>query len=467
MPDDETPRSGREELSEDIYRRFSTGGALRARLRRGLYGLFWFFAVHVTAAVKRTLDVALALVLLILLSPLWLPVMAAMAATGRVFERTPTLARWCVVFDRLAFAPRKGIGGALVRRLGLRQVPVLFNILRGDMSWVGPRPARPGELDPRERAVRRRYNVRPGVICLWWIRRRGNVDYDSEAEVDAQYVETHTLRGDLGIAFRALPAMLYGQGVATAPDVVGILGIPIDNMTMLDTLERLDAALDGRGVPLQVAFVNADCANTAWRDPEYMEVLRGSGLVLPDGIGLKIAGRLIGEDIRQNVNGTDLFPRLCEMLEAKGRSVYLLGAQPGVAEDVARWIEARYLGAAVAGCRDGYFTPEEEPEVVEAIAASGADVLLAAMGAPRQDVWIARHLPNTGVKVAMGVGGLFDFYSGRIRRAPSWMREIGLEWVYRLMQEPGRMWRRYLIGNGLFLCRVFKEKRRARATMAR
>jgi N-acetylglucosaminyldiphosphoundecaprenol N-acetyl-beta-D-mannosaminyltransferase len=117
----------------------------------------------------------------------------------------------------------------------------------------------------------------------------------------------------------------------------------------------------------------------------------------------------------------------------------------------------RYPQLKIAGARDGYFSPEEEEGVVDAINGSGARILLVAFGAPRQELWLARWRDRLLAPVSMGVGGLFDFYSGRIPRAPLWMREMGLEWVYRLMQEPGRMWRRYVIGNPLFLYRVRQQ----------
>ena len=114
----------------------------------------------------------------------------------------------------------------------------------------------------------------------------------------------------------------------------------------------------------------------------------------------------------------------------------------------------------MSGCRDGYFSAAEEPEVVAGIARSGAAVLLVAFGAPRQDLWLHRNLAATGVKVAMGVGGLFDFYSGRIPRAPQWMREVGAEWLFRFYQEPRRMWRRYFVGNVVFLWHVVRARNR-------
>jgi N-acetylglucosaminyldiphosphoundecaprenol N-acetyl-beta-D-mannosaminyltransferase len=163
--------------------------------------------------------------------------------------------------------------------------------------------------------------------------------------------------------------------------------------------------------------------------------------------------------LRENVNGTDLFPRLCEAASQAGLSIYLLGARPGIAEAAANKMRERYPGLHIAGARDGYFSPEEEAGVVAGINASGAAILLVAFGVPRQELWIERWRTDLQPRVCLGVGGLFDFYSGRIARAPVWMREIGLEWVWRLLQEPKRMWRRYIIGNPLFLSRVWRQTR--------
>jgi len=234
---------------------------------------------------------------------------------------------------------------------------------------------------------------------------------------------------------------------------VCLLGIQVDNLTISDAVEAITQRAAGPDLA-QVCFLNADCVNISRRDRQYLEVLHQADLVLPDGIGLRMAGWAAGVRLRENVNGTDLFPRLCEALSGTGKRLFLLGAEPGVAEATRDWVARRYPGVSIAGCRHGYFSPDEDRAVVEQIARSGADVLLVAFGAPRQDLWIHRNLGALGVKVAMGVGGLFDFYSGRIPRAPSWMRRLGLEWLYRLYQEPGRLWKRYLIGNPVFLTRV-------------
>ncbi|HZT33971.1 MAG TPA: WecB/TagA/CpsF family glycosyltransferase [Bryobacteraceae bacterium] len=455
LPD--AARRGRE--IEELYQRFSSAGRRRLRWRRLLWGVSWAAWLELLAGLKRTVDLLAAILLLAAFSPLLLAAGLLARVSGGGLARAPRLGRWACEFALYSFRFGPGTTGRLAARLRLGRLPVLFNILRGDLSLVGPRAVSPQEAGEAELLAWKRYNVRPGLVCLWWIRSRANIAYSSEAEVDLEYMETHSLRGDMGIALRAVPAILFGAGMATAPDRIRVLGIRIDNLTMREALDFLLARVrDPHAPPAQVCFLNADCANIACRDAAYLDVLESASLTLADGIGLKIAGKILARDIRQNVNGTDLFPRLCEALETHGGGLYLLGARPGVAEAVAQWIHTKYPGVRVCGCQHGYFTPAEEPEVVRRVAASGAGVLLVAFGAPRQEKWIQRHLAETGVRVALGVGGLFDFYSGRIPRAPQWMREMGLEWLFRFWQEPGRMWRRYFQGNLLFVFRVVKER---------
>lgn len=237
------------------------------------------------------------------------------------------------------------------------------------------------------------------------------------------------------------------------------MGLPVDNCTMGQAIDCLLAVMNG-GRSIRASFVNADCVNISCRNVEYRDAVAGADLVFADGSGMRMAGRKLGQPIADNVNGTDMFPLLCKAMAAAGKSVYLLGAREGIGDAVAQWIASNVPGLKVAGVQHGYFPPEQESRVISAIRSSGADLLLVAFGAPRQDVWIARHLSELGVKVAMGVGGLFDFYSGRIPRAPLWMRRLGIEWIYRFIQEPKRMWKRYLVGNFVFTYRVYRERAR-------
>jgi len=454
-----------EQLRDDLYQRFSPLGRLRLRMRRAVRVMSWWLIVQPLAAAKRIADVLGALLLLVLSSPLF--VVYWLSARSLSFARIERVGRYGVVFAELRFPPPRGVVSRALHATALARLPILLNILRGDLSFIGPRLVNAGALSARDYAVRKRLNVRPGLVCLWWIRRRANIAYSDELQDDAEYVDTHSLKNDLGIALRAIPAMLYGEGVAVAPDEITLLDIRVDNMTMQEAIEALLARLQAHQ-PAQVCFVNADCANIAYRNSAYRTMLHHATLVFADGIGMKLAGKLLRSEIKQNVNGTDMFPRLCAALEQHGLRLFLLGAKPGITERVHTWITTAYPRAVVCGTQHGYFSPAEEPAVLARIAATKPDLLLVAFGAPRQDLWVAQHQAATGATVAMGVGGLFDFYSGVMPRAPQWMREIGMEWLFRFGQEPRRMWNRYFVGNVVFLSRVVRMRRRSsRAPMAR
>ncbi len=229
---------------------------------------------------------------------------------------------------------------------------------------------------------------------------------------------------------------------------------------MTSAIEMITERLDGDHND-QVCFVNADCANIAYKNEQYRNVIQAADIVFADGFGMKIGGKMLHREIRDNVNGTDMFPLLCEALNGTDKGLFLLGARPGVTDAVKEWVLQKYPDVIISGHHHGYYKQEDELQIIKMIKDSGASLLLVAFGAPRQDIWISQQIAETGVDIAIGVGGLFDFFSGQMPRAPLWMRRIGMEWVYRLIQEPGRMWKRYLIGNGLFLFRVFKEKLRS------
>lgn len=218
-----------------------------------------------------------------------------------------------------------------------------------------------------------------------------------------------------------------------------------------------------RDRPALVAYANAHTLNQASRDSAYKAVLRSADIVLNDGAGLAIAGRVFGRPFPENLNGSDFNPVILEEAAARGWPVFFLGAKPGVAGEAARRLTERIPGLNVCGTRDGYFRPEESAEVARSIAETGAGVLMVAMGNPLQETWLSRHLEATGARLGVGVGAFLDFSAGVVPRAPAWMNRLWLEWLYRLIQEPRRMWRRYVLGNPLFLARVL----RARLTRSR
>jgi len=239
-----------------------------------------------------------------------------------------------------------------------------------------------------------------------------------------------------------------------------ILDITFLNIGWDDALALIRDAVRG-GVKRSLYFVNAHCFNVARTDEEFRSILNRADYVFPDGSGVRLACRMLGEELSANLNGTDLLPRLCEMAVADDIALYLLGAKPEIAERMKANLEARYPGLRIVGTQHGYFDRETESDaVVESINASGADVVLVAFGVPMQEKWVHANREALAAPLVLGVGGLLDFYSGNIKRAPAWVRALGLEWVFRLLMEPRRMWRRYIVGNPLFVYRVWRWRRR-------
>ncbi len=246
---------------------------------------------------------------------------------------------------------------------------------------------------------------------------------------------------------------------------IHILNVPIDTGTMGETIQEIvDYA---RGIRhsskeertcAQVFFINAHCGNVSATNGAYRTALREADAVYPDGSGIILAGKLSGTPIEENVNGTDLFPLLMAALEKERSRVFFIGSRRSVIARLVAEVPRRWPGVQLTGWTIGYFT--EDQEVIDAVKAFGADVIFVGMGVPRQELWIHTFADRTGAKVALAVGGLFDFYSGIMPRAPLWMRRLGVEWLFRLAMEPGRMWRRYILGNGLFLARVIARRRR-------
>ena len=238
-------------------------------------------------------------------------------------------------------------------------------------------------------------------------------------------------------------------GAGKKLDETKVLGFNVVNAKMAETVYWIADRAQARQ-PTQIAFLNAHCANVARKDWRYRDTLENVEALLPDGSGVAMAAKLNGAPLGDNLNGTDLFGRLCRCLAFRKISVFFLGGRPGVAQQAAENTKAEIPLLNIAGHRHGYFSPREEQDVIDEINASGARVVFVAFGVPDQDVWISRIRHRLHAPVILGVGGLLDFVSGRIPRAPLWMRKAGLEWMYRLKCEPKRMWRRYIIGNVSF-----------------
>ncbi len=225
-----------------------------------------------------------------------------------------------------------------------------------------------------------------------------------------------------------------------APPQVTILGVRIDDVSMDETVARIRRMLaDGR--PHHIVTVNPEFVMTAQRNALFRTTLRRADLAVPDGVGLKLAARWTGQRLANRVPGVELCERLAQLSAETGARIFLLGAAPGVAEAAAAALRRRYPGVVIAGCYAGSPHPRDEADVRQRIMAARTEILLVAYGSPAQDLWIARNQPRLAIPVAIGVGGSFDYLSGAVPRAPRLMRQLGLEWLYRLVRQPWR-WRR-------------------------
>jgi alpha-1,3-mannosyltransferase len=243
-------------------------------------------------------------------------------------------------------------------------------------------------------------------------------------------------------------------------DVLGarcrtILDVPVFVGNEAEAVATIDARYAARE-PSIIAFANANALNVAAGDARFRQVLRRC-LVMNDGIGLDAASRILfGARFPENLNGTDFVPNYLKKTENSYR-IFFLGGSTGVAERAAARLMAECGRHRIAGCQNGYARAGDAADIAAKIRSTGADVLLVAMGNPAQELWLAENLQATGCRLGFGVGALFDFLSGDVARAPLWLRAARLEWVYRLTREPGRLWRRYIIGNPVFLMRVFGQ----------
>jgi N-acetylglucosaminyldiphosphoundecaprenol N-acetyl-beta-D-mannosaminyltransferase len=245
---------------------------------------------------------------------------------------------------------------------------------------------------------------------------------------------------------------------------VRVLGTRVDAYGRDEVIAELIARARRRE-RTRVMFVNAHCLNVARRDRSYQAALRDTELVLADGSGMLLAARVLGLPVLHNLNGTDLVPKLLEAASSEGLSVYFLGGLPGVAARAAEEACRRAPGLKIAGCSQGYLDPIAEARVLEQLDTVRPDILLVAMGVPHQELWVQRNWQALPSGLTLGVGALLDFMAGRFRRAPVWMRRLGIEWIYRLCLEPRRLWRRYIIGNALFLGTVLLTRLGGRAAL--
>ena len=237
---------------------------------------------------------------------------------------------------------------------------------------------------------------------------------------------------------------------------IQMMGCAVDNLDMEESLAVVEGFIRS-GRPHQHVVVNVDKIVKASRDPGLRRIINDCDLINADGMPVVWASRLLGKPLKERVTGVDLFEAPMARAAQKGWRVFLLGAREEVVSGVARLYPARYPGLTIAGYRNGYWSKAEEEEVVAQISAARPDILFVAISSPTKEAFLARYQAAMKVPFAMGVGGTFDVAVGHVKRAPVWMQKAGLEWFYRFLQEPRRMFRRYFIEDMAFVALFARE----------
>ena len=237
---------------------------------------------------------------------------------------------------------------------------------------------------------------------------------------------------------------------------VYLFGIPILAVTMSEILDVLRKQIEKRE-PIQIGVVNAAKVVNMHRDNSLREDVLSSDLILADGAAVVLASVLLRKPLPERVTGIDLMYELFQQGKNLGYRVYCLGATEVVSKTIEDKIKSDYPGLILAGRHNGYFTSEEEESIANEIAESKADILLVAMTSPKKENFLARWSDRINVPICHGVGGSFDVMAGKVKRAPMFWQKMGMEWLYRVIQEPRRMWKRYLVTNTIFMWLLLKE----------
>jgi len=242
-------------------------------------------------------------------------------------------------------------------------------------------------------------------------------------------------------------------------EIATILGVPVIPYTMDEAVAKLtgDTLANKNNF---IVTANAEIIMMAQEDGEYKRLLSETAdIILPDGAGTVWAGNYLGYTIPERVAGYDLYLRLLEEAARNTIPVYFFGGKPGIAEEAAEEGKRRWPGLKVAGCRNGYFSADEEPGIIEGINRSGAAMLFAALGAPKQEKWLAKYREQLKPNLLMGIGGSFDVLAGKMQRAPKWMQDAKLEWLFRLVKQPSRFGRMLALPKFVFAVRAEKGKK--------
>lgn len=244
-----------------------------------------------------------------------------------------------------------------------------------------------------------------------------------------------------------------------ARDFITLLGVNIDVLDFQGLMQKCDTFISSKKKS-KIMYVNIHTINIACKDKTYKDILNNADLVYCDGEGVRWGARILGEFLPQRMTGADWIWDLCEMCEEKGYSLYLLGGENGVADKAAKKLQEKLPNLKIAGVYHGYFEKngQDNDRMVTSINKKKPDILLVGFGSPLQEKWIDENFEKLNSRVVWAVGALVDFVSEKVPRGPGWMLDNGMEWLFRLIVEPKRMWKRYIVGNIVFLRKIIQKK---------
>ncbi|MEH2326180.1 MAG: WecB/TagA/CpsF family glycosyltransferase [Nostoc sp.] len=243
---------------------------------------------------------------------------------------------------------------------------------------------------------------------------------------------------------------------------INICRVEIDDYNFDEVVDKIVKHILSKGQPEYVVTPNAMHILALQKDAKFREIYRQAFLVVPDGVSLLWTAKFLETPLNGRVNGTDLFERLCAIAAQKGLKVFLLGGRPGAAEKAQEILVSRHPGLQIVGTYCPPYGFESQPTILTSInskiIATSADILFVGLGAPKQEKWIAANYLHLGVPISVGIGVSFELVSNMVRRSPVWMQKVGLEWLFRLITEPRRLWKRYILGNPALIYLVIKQR---------
>lgn len=350
----------------------------------------------------------------------------------------------------------------------LKRSAVLIDIMFGKFGFIGV-STNHTLSNEQQRQVLENANsyVLPGLSSLYDIHRAVGLDTHSAWNLFNKQQSMGVFQHFVLMIKAMLVHQLYQSKPLQTPRVANLFKLPINNVSMT---RAVNWSIHGHSLvkhnwnqqtPQLGFFVNAHSINLAQKNGNFKSCLRHANALFADGSGMRVAAKSIGIKLEGNINGTDMLPRICEQAQIQGKSLFLLGGQPSRAELAANKLIELFPQLNIAGVHHGFFDFNDSQlnqELIAKINNSNADIVLVGLGSPSQEFWCKQYLHQLNCTSVLAVGGLFDYFSGAIPRAPMLMRELGLEWIWRLRQEPIIKFKRYVVGTPLFLIRTFLLK---------